>query len=404
MNDGDSIYPPDRGRPHETLGDAAAAAPDGAMDRDLDELLATACWPEPSPASEQRLRDSWKALQAERPRGYRSWQRVAACGVAAALAVAALLLWQALPSAPIPPKQPVAKRPPERPEPQRPLPPALAPAVAVTWRPALPWEAALVNPRPRPASRPAPAAVGRPDSLIARVNAAVDAAASAPGTDVAALAAALERDFPAHRIEQRLTPLVVGGPDRRRRAAARLLARVATPRSAPLLASLAGNPADRADAVAGLVRVGDVPTLAALATLSADEAERRALLAAMLRRDPARSVPAYLAFLSDPATAGAALAALDDVPAPPVEALFASLNDPRRANRLAAARALGRIDGPAVTARLAAMVRRNVNRHEALAALASSDGPEAKAFFGWALASKEFGSYARTARAGLDPM
>jgi hypothetical protein len=115
-------------------------------------------------------------------------------------------------------------------------------------------------------------------------------------------------------------------------------------------------------------------------------------------------VPAYLVFLSDPATAPAALAALDDVPSPPVEVLFAALNNPRRATRLAAARALGRIDGPVVTARLAAMVRANVNRREALAALASSDGPEAKAFFEWASSSKELGAYARTARAGLDSL
>jgi hypothetical protein len=87
-----------------------------------------------------------------------------------------------------------------------------------------------------------------------------------------------------------------------------------------------------------------------------------------------------------------------------VDALFARLNDPRRANRLAAARALGRIDGPVVTARLAALVRQNVNRHEALAALASSDGAEAKAFFEWALSSKELGAAARTARQGLNQL
>jgi hypothetical protein len=34
----------------------------------------------------------------------------------------------------------------------------------------------------------------------------------------------------------------------------------------------------------------------------------------------------------------------------------------------------------------------------------TTDGPEAKAFFEWALSSKELGAYARTARAGLNQM
>ena len=268
----------------------------------------------------------------------------------------------------------------------------------------------MATPRPRTvaASRSAaPARVvrrasARPDSLIGRVDAAVEAIAAGEGADVAALAAALREDFAPERVEQRLTPLVVRRSDPRRRAAVRLLAEVATPRSTPLLASLCDDRSVRADAIAGLVRVADVPTLAALAGAAVDDGERRRLVAAMLRRDPAGAVPAYLAMLADEAAAPAALAALDDVEQPPVEALFARLNDPRHANRLAAARALGRIDGPAVTTRLMAMVRRNVNRHEALVALASSDGPAAKSFFESALASKELGASARTARAGLD--
>jgi hypothetical protein len=375
-----------------------------ADEQALDDLLATARWPEPSPASEQRLRDTWESIGAwqQRPRT-RKWQWVAACGLASAVALAAIFL----------PRRTTTLEPAPRTIVQRPVIPETHPKVVestptppspVVWRPPTLWETALIHPRRTLTPTPRLPAAARPDSLIARVDAAIGALASTPGAGPAALADQLTKDFPPDRVEQRLTPVIVGRPTPQRPGAVRLLARVATPRSAPLLASLAANPADRADAVAGLLRVGDVPTLAALASFPADESERRRLLAALLRRDPARSVPAYLAFLADPATSAAALAALDDVPAPPVDTLFASLNDPRRANRLAAARALGRIDGPVVTARLAAMVRRNVNRHEALAALASSDGPEAKAFFERALASKELGAYARTARAGLDQL
>ena len=382
----------------------AGRIPDDANEQALDDLLATARWPEPSADSEQRLRDAWQAISRREARGRRRFRYIAGCGIAAAVAVAAVLLPHRTP--PRDPRDPGDSG--RQTISQLPIP--LAPArsnqpPSVPWRPATAWELALVQPRRATATRPARAAVvARPDSLIARVDAALDVIAAGSRSDVATVAAELTKDFAPDRIEQRLTPAVVGRPGPRRTAALRLLARVATPRSAPLLASLAGNPADRPDAVAGLVRVGDVPTLAALANSASDEGERRRLLAALLRRDPARSVAAYLAFLADPTTAPAALAALDDVPAPPVEVLFAALNDPRRGTRLAAARALGRIDGPFVTARLAAMVRTNVNRREALAALASSDGPEAKAYFEWALSSKELSAYARTARAALDAL
>jgi hypothetical protein len=374
---------------------------DDADDRALDALLATARWPEPSAASEQRLREAWDAIARRESRGRRWFRYVAGCGVAAAIAVAAVLLPHRTPprNPGDPGRQTITQLP------VRPAPAGTVQPPTVSWRPATAWELALVQPRRATATRPARAAVvARPDSLIARVDAELDAIAVGSQSDVARVAAELTKDFAPDRIEQRLTPVVVGRPGPRRTAALRLLARVATPRSAPLLASLAGNAADRPDAIVGLLRVGDVPTLTALASSASDDGERRQLLAALLRRDPARSVSAYLGFLSDPAVAPAALAALDDVPAPPVEVLFAALNDPRRATRLAAARALGRIDGPFVTARLAAMVRANVNRREALAALASSDGPEAKAFFEWAMSSKELGAYARTARAAVDQL
>ena len=370
-----------------------------ANDPALDELIAAARWPEPSPESERRLREAWLAMSGERRRTAqrRWWGACAAGAAAAAIIIVAVMQWPRRNQ----PQPDIAQRPVTLPVPE----PSRPPRTVALWRPAKPWEVALVQLRPRApvAATTRPHATSRPNSLIARVDDAVQSVASGAG-DAAAVAAELRADFPADRLEQRLTPIAIRAAAPRRLAAVGLLAQVATPRSAPLLASLAGDPAVRADAVAGLLRVGDVPTLAALAGSAVDDSERRRLLAALLERDPGRAVPVYLAFLSDESTAAAALAALDDVPSPPVDALFARLNDARRANRLAAARALGRIDGPFVTARLAAMVRQNVNRHEALAALASSDGAEAKAFFQWALASKELGAAARTARQGLNQL
>ena len=75
--------------------------------------------------------------------------------------------------------------------------------------------------------------------------------------------------------------------------------------------------------------------------------------------------------------------------------LFERLDDPHVAVRLAAARALGTIDGPAVTARLAEMVQHDQNRREALAALISSTGPEAVHYLARARKSEMLSSQIR---------
>jgi hypothetical protein len=57
--------------------------------------------------------------------------------------------------------------------------------------------------------------------------------------------------------------------------------------------------------------------------------------------------------------------------------------------RMAAAVVLGHIDGPETTRKLADLVVNNVNRREALYALARSNGPEAKAFLDRAARTNE---------------
>jgi hypothetical protein len=56
------------------------------------------------------------------------------------------------------------------------------------------------------------------------------------------------------------------------------------------------------------------------------------------------------------------------------------LDHPVMANRMAAARVLGRIDGEETSERLIAMVLDDFNRREALLALVASTGEEAAAF------------------------
>lgn len=79
-----------------------------------------------------------------------------------------------------------------------------------------------------------------------------------------------------------------------------------------------------------------------------------------------------------------------------VEELFARLDDPRVDVRLAAAKALGYLDGPVVTARLAGMVEGNRHRREALAALMQSDGREAREYLRRAAAEEDMGMTMRS--------
>jgi len=121
-------------------------------------------------------------------------------------------------------------------------------------------------------------------------------------------------------------------------------------------------------------------TLAQLARQAPSGKGRQNLLSSLLRHRTANAVSLYLQFVESPQTRSDALAALDDVPEPVIAEMFNCLDDSRISTRMAAARALGRIDGPVITARLAAMVEQNQNRREALAALISSDGPDAMHF------------------------
>ena len=371
---------------------------EAGSDARLDALLATARWPEPSPESERRLREAWGRL-GDRRRKTR-WYIGPVAAVAAAVLIG-VFVWRAIVTET---REPVVQTNPIR----QALPVTTTksverpPRMSVPWRPPTVWEAALVAREPTSrhglASRPVVAAAGA--GLIGRVKEAVDAVAANPD-EVAAVAARFSK-ADVGRLERRLAQDILSERSApRRKAQVLLLAELCTARSAPLLASLAAEPELRPHALAGLERVGDVPTLTALASGARDDGERRRLLAALLRREPAHAVPVFLAFLQDGATEDAALAALDDVKNPPVDALFARLNDPRAGTRLAAARAIGKVDGPAVTARLAWMLRHNVNRREALAALAASNGAEAKQLFQWALESKELGAAARAARQSL---
>ncbi len=137
------------------------------------------------------------------------------------------------------------------------------------------------------------------------------------------------------------------------------------------------------------VKVEDVPAppalrdpreLASLASKEKDPKKQRDLIGEMLRGQSDLAVPLYLEMVVDAKRRAVALSALDDLKEPPVEALINELRNSRVSMRFAAARALGRIDGPATTNELVRLVAQNTQRREALAALMYSRGADAAEF------------------------
>jgi hypothetical protein len=110
------------------------------------------------------------------------------------------------------------------------------------------------------------------------------------------------------------------------------------------------------------------------------DADRLIMLQELLERGSDDAIGLYLKQVADAESREIALALLDNLPRPPIQRLIARLNDPLVEVRMAAARALGRIDGPELTRQLANMAERNQNRREAIMALACSDGAEAREF------------------------
>jgi hypothetical protein len=150
-------------------------------------------------------------------------------------------------------------------------------------------------------------------------------------------------------------------------AAIRLLALVGSPRSIPPLVQLSRHRAFHGPAVLALARLAGSEAAVQLAVQEPNADLRRRLWAEALRRASPEIVARYLNSVEQGDSA--ALAAAGDAQHPPLEFLFCALESPRVAQRLAAARALGRVKNPAVARRLGHYVLENVSRHEALVAL-----------------------------------
>ncbi|MEX0677839.1 MAG: HEAT repeat domain-containing protein [Pirellulales bacterium] len=348
-------------------------------DDEVDRLLRQARWPKTRGDQAARLGDFWRRIRVARRRSRFVYGGLAMA--ASVLLVAGILAWPGLgtlsepkvsrtnDSRPQPRPAPYPSPPAAHPETPRSQPPADG---AVASRdPNLYERVILLKTAPKPARDYAAAKAANRDALVDEL---IDALAADAHADVDDRLARLPGDL--SRCERLLWKMVRAGSAERRLGAARLLARIGTPRSLPLLTELASDPATHEAAVVGLGRLAGDANLARLAAVEPDVRLRRQLLETLLARQSPEAVGLFLGFVNEPRSRSDALAVLAEVKNPPADALLAYLESPQHTLRLSAALALSRVSDPAVVERLCESVW-GIGRQEALIALLLSRSEKA---------------------------
>ena len=365
---------------------------DGESDP-LDRILGGARWPEPHPASLSRLEKQWRAISAARlRRKYAIWM-----SAAAAVLVIGVSTWWLRPQPANDGKPTVAidneaqranhslagqqKRLPSQNRtgdnnlPKTALPETVVESVS---RPPTVYEVLAFHAIER---KKALSTASQPnDKLLTETLDQMTGERS--GEELAELSKPLmsSRSY----FESRLLEMVRRATGDRLSATVQLLGQIGSETSVPTLIELSRRPETRVVAVQGLSRLGDFALLSQLAAVENDAELQQLLLAELLSRGDAQSVSSYLDFVASRSMHEAALAATDRVTNPPIEVLFQFMESHEYAKRFAAARALGRIDGPIVAKRLIALVAGSQRRQEAVVALLSSEGPEVQQFLAYA--------------------
>jgi hypothetical protein len=136
------------------------------------------------------------------------------------------------------------------------------------------------------------------------------------------------------------------------------------------------QPGKPVDAFAYLRRL-DNAALTRFALQTHDAERQRAVFSLLLQRNDLQS---FLYFVLKSDTRPQALATLDAMPNPPINALLAELDHSQVDYRLAAAKALGGLCSRGLGQTFMAMIQQNDHRREAIAALLSCSDPHAKQF------------------------
>lgn len=362
----------------------------------FDHLLHQAQWLEPPGEQLARMRENWQAIARRR----RTRRRYGGLALAASILLAVgALVWREMETRPA--ASVVAQNE-----------PADVPDVQSTTRAEPPADSPAPSPvaistaaEPQPAGRPIAARDANQYERIVLMSAAThrrpksrEPVRSKPADDPTAewieeLIVALANDPKADvgerlptieskiaRYEPLLWAAVRQGSAERRLGAARLLSKVGTPQSLPVLTGLLNDPASHKLAILGLGRLAGAQDLAQLVSAEQDADLRRHLLAALLARRTEESVALYLDFVTEPVSRSDALGALGAMADPPADLLFAFLECPERSQRLAAAQSLARLRDPQVVRRLSELVPAGIGRQEALIALLLSPSAQAARF------------------------
>jgi hypothetical protein len=418
-------------------------APQSPSPDPLDQLLSEARWPAPTPTQQIRVAKRWDAVWHDQRRHERLAFRAVVLGIAATLLVGVVLGWTWLKRGMTDVQPPMTAQQPDSPkEPDhsnsivkgtvkhglaprkalRALPPsppidgvALAAARKrrlaafqerqIVSRPPTPLEEMLVMANVRRApngqeppvdqspsaeppktraivgvrpSKPQPARAPRAKPKEDPAALAVAKLVANPKANPAEVAAALR--ITANVNESRLAAILANGSPAERQAALKLFGEVGSLRVVPDLLRSAADAQLHAAAIRALSRIADSTTIEQLAHEEPSKDLQHVLLAALLGRGDVESVRLYLNNVANEFTAETALAAAEQTTNPPMDLLFAALRSPSELERLAAARVLGRIDGPATTERLIALLEEGSSRQEACVALLTSRGPEAVNF------------------------
>jgi len=208
--------------------------------------------------------------------------------------------------------------------------------------------------------------------------AAVAAVVAGPEEDIATVVDRLVETYP--NCEDRLSALVWTTQGSKREAAIRLLAPLATRRSLGVLLECSRQPEHPLPAIGAVARLSTATELAALARTESDPNLARRWMAALARRESPDAIRQFLALVEDPVQSTMAISACSDVSWPVVEAWFAALDSRRVITRLAAARALGSLNDPRVSAQLARLAMEYAGRPEVLAGLLTSTDEVAEEF------------------------
>jgi predicted esterase YcpF (UPF0227 family) len=234
------------------------------------------------------------------------------------------------------------------------------------------------------------------DRQQAAVQAAVKRLVGDPKADPAAIFANLRSSSP--DAEPRLVSIVLGGQLAEQLAAVRLLAESGNPAVVPTLLQAGNMPRLRIEAARAVARLADTQTIHEIVRQATDTEMQRILLAGLLARGDAAALTDYLNDVQSDTLGETALSAAELVQNPPIELLFEFLQSPSELNRVAAARVIGRIDGPATTQRLIAMIEQGTSRQEVCVALLSSRGQEAVNFVANARENPMLAGMLQTAR------